>query len=100
MPEGLKASWVVCAACALLFATNDHAAAQGTPAFEVASIRREPSSDVPIGIRPIGPGGQFHAVMTVHDLVRVGYGAPLALLDSQVVGGPGWLKVRRRSCSP
>jgi hypothetical protein len=33
--------------------------------------------------------------MTVHDLVRVAYGAPLALLDSQVVGGPPWAKADR-----
>src|SRR5207249_4686464 len=31
----------------------------------------------------------------VHELVRVAYGAPLALLNSQVVGGPPWVDVDR-----
>jgi len=79
----------------LLLASCGYAAAQGALAFEVASIKRAVSPDVPSGIRPIGPGGQFHAVMTVHDLVRVAYGAPLALLDSQVVGGPAWANADR-----
>jgi uncharacterized protein (TIGR03435 family) len=69
--------------------------AQQAPSFEVASIKKVVSPDVPAGIRPIGPGGQFRAVITVHDLVRVAYGAPLALLESQVVGGPGWINVDR-----
>jgi hypothetical protein len=85
----------VVAAGLLLLSASDCAGAQDAPAFEVASIKRELSPDVPAGIRPIGAGGQFHAVTTVHDLVRVAYGAPLALLDSQVVGGPGWAKVER-----
>jgi uncharacterized protein (TIGR03435 family) len=85
----------VLATCLLLLTARHYGGAQGESAFEVASIKREPSSQVPVGIRPIGPGGQFHAVMTVHDLVRVAYGAPLALLDSQVVGGPGWINVDR-----
>jgi uncharacterized protein (TIGR03435 family) len=81
--------------CLLLLTARDHAGAQSAPAFEVASIKKIVSPDVPVGIRPIGPGGQFHAVLTVHDLVRVAYSAPLALLDSQVVGGPGWVNVDR-----
>jgi uncharacterized protein (TIGR03435 family) len=83
------------AAILLLLTTSGPAGAQVAPAFEVASIRKELSPDVPGGIRPLGPGGQFHAVITVHDLVRIAYGAPLALLESQVVGGPGWLKIDR-----
>jgi uncharacterized protein (TIGR03435 family) len=86
---------VVFATCLLALTARNHAGAQRTPAFEVASIKRQLSSEVPTGIRPIGPGGQFRAVMSVHDLVRVAYGAPLALLDSQIVGGPGWIKVDR-----
>lgn len=86
---------VVFAICLFALTARDYAVAQHTPAFEVASIKRELSSDIPTGIRPIGPGGQFRAVMNLHDLVRVAYGAPLALLDSQVVGGPGWIKADR-----
>jgi uncharacterized protein (TIGR03435 family) len=85
----------VFATCLLLLTARHYGGAQGESAFEVASIKKVVSADVPVGIRPIGPGGQFHAVMTVHDLIRVAYGAPLALLDSQVVGGPGWIKVDR-----
>jgi uncharacterized protein (TIGR03435 family) len=86
---------IVFATCLLALTACEYANAQSSPAFEVASIKRELSSEVPTGIRPIGPGGQFRAVMSVHDLVRVAYGAPLALLDSQVVGGPGWIKADR-----
>jgi uncharacterized protein (TIGR03435 family) len=85
----------VFATCLLLLTPRDYAGAQGAPAFEVASIKKVASPDVPVGIRPIGPGGQFHAVLTVRDLVRVAYSAPLARLDSQVVGGPGWVNVDR-----
>ncbi len=52
--------------------------AQPPAAFEVASVKKEISADVPGGIRPIGPGGQFRAVLTVHELVQRGTerGAP------------------------
>jgi uncharacterized protein (TIGR03435 family) len=66
-----------------------------SPAFEVASIKTGVSADVPAGIRPISAGGQFHAVLTLHDLVQAAYGAPLALLPSQVVGGPAWVTIER-----
>lgn len=66
-----------------------------SPAFEVASIKTGVSADVPAGIRPVSAGGQFHAVLTLHDLVQLAYGAPLALLPSQVVGGPAWVTIER-----
>src|SRR5215475_9321775 len=62
-----------------------------SPAFEVASVKAGVPADVPSGIRPVSAGGQFHAVLTLHDLVQVAYGTPLALLQSQVVGRPDWV---------
>jgi len=64
-------------------------------AFEVASVKADVPSDVPTGIRPVSAGGQFHAVLTLHDFVQVAYGTPLALLPSQVVGGPAWVATER-----
>ena len=64
-------------------------------AFDVASIKVGIPADVPMGIRPVSAGGQFHAVLTLHDLVQIAYGAPLALLPSQVVGGPDWVATER-----
>jgi uncharacterized protein (TIGR03435 family) len=66
-----------------------------SPAFEAASVKTGVPADVPAGIRPVSAGGQFHAVLTLHDLVQVAYGAPLALLPSQVVGGPRWVATER-----
>ena len=65
------------------------------PAFEVASVKAGVPPDVPTGIRPVSAGGQFHAVLTLHDLIQVAYGAPLALLPSQVAGGPAWVATER-----
>jgi len=58
--------------------------------FEVASIKSAVPADVVSGIRPVTAGGQFRAVLTLHDLIQVAYGSPLALLSSQIVGGPSW----------
>lgn len=66
-----------------------------TPAFEVASVKVGVPEDVPSGIRPVSAGGQFHAILTLHDLVQVAYGTPLALLPSQVIGGPAWVVSER-----
>ena len=66
-----------------------------SPAFEVASVKAGVPADVPSGIRPVAAGGQFHAVLTLHDLVQVAYGTPLALLPSQVIGGPAWVASER-----
>lgn len=64
-------------------------------AFEVASVKVGVPADGPYGIRPVSAGGQFHAILTLHDLVQVAYGTPLALLPSQVVGGPAWAASER-----
>src|SRR5215472_8808164 len=64
-------------------------------AFEVASVKVGVPADVPYGIRPVSAGGQFHAILTLHDLVQVAFGTPLALLPSQVIGGPAWVASER-----
>jgi hypothetical protein len=58
-----------------------------TPTFEVTSVKRSLEPDVQLGIRPI-VGGRFAATITVEMLIRVAYGYPLALIDSQIVGLP------------
>jgi len=63
--------------------------------FEVASVKTGVPSDVPTGIRPVTAGGQFRAVLTLHDLIQIAYGSPLALLPSQVIGGPDWVAKER-----
>jgi uncharacterized protein (TIGR03435 family) len=71
--------------------------AQVTPApraFEVASLKRV-TSDIPYGIRPVDPSGRFHAIITLHDLIRIAYGSPLALTESQIVDAPQWTKTDR-----
>jgi len=45
----------VFATCLLLLTARHYGGAQGESTFEVASIKREPSSQVPAGITPIGP---------------------------------------------
>jgi uncharacterized protein (TIGR03435 family) len=64
--------------------------AQRPLAFEIASIKIGVPADVVSGIRPVTAGGQFHAVLSLHDLIQVAYGSPLALLSAQIVGGPSW----------
>jgi uncharacterized protein (TIGR03435 family) len=71
------------------------ALAAQAPSFEVASIKTGVPADVPTGIRPVTAGGQFHAVLTLRDLIQVAYGSPLALLPSQIVGGPAWTASER-----
>jgi uncharacterized protein (TIGR03435 family) len=62
-----------------------------TPTFEVASVKRSVEPNVQLGIRPI-VGGRFAATITVEMLMRVAYGYPLALIDSQIAGLPSWAK--------
>ena len=83
-------------ACVLFLAVfpSGPAAAQAQPeaAFEVASIKRVESPDMSYGIRPIDPSGRFHAIITVRDLMMVAYGAPLALVESQIIDVPAWAR--------
>jgi uncharacterized protein (TIGR03435 family) len=71
------------------------AQAQPEPAFEVASIRKVVSPDVIYGIRPVDPAGRFHAIITVHDLIVIAYGSPLALVPAQIIDAPAWTKSDR-----
>jgi uncharacterized protein (TIGR03435 family) len=74
------------------------APAQATPAgaaFEVVSVKKVVSPEIGYGIRPVDPSGRFHAVITVHDLIGVAYGSPLALVASQIVDAPPWAKSDR-----
>lgn len=75
---------------ALLSALSSSAGAQA--AFEVTSIRKVVSPDVIYGIRPVDPAGRFHAIITVHDLIVIAYGSPLALVPAQVIDAPSWTK--------
>jgi uncharacterized protein (TIGR03435 family) len=62
-------------------------AAQGVPAFEVASVKPNKSGDgrVLLGVQP---GGRFTATnVTLRMLIRNAY----QLQDFQIAGGPGWL---------
>jgi uncharacterized protein (TIGR03435 family) len=62
------------------------------PAFEVASVKLNKTSNGPKGIRPVGPGGRFTATrLTLRELTRLAYGSPVALMADQVVGGPSWI---------
>lgn len=63
--------------------------------FEVTSVKRVVSPDIGYGIRPIDASGRFYAVITVYDLFRIAYGSPLALVESQVVDAPQWVKTDR-----
>jgi uncharacterized protein (TIGR03435 family) len=63
------------------------AADANSPAFEVASIKPNKSSDPPGGIGP-EPGGRFTARnMTLRALIRTAYN----LQDYQISGGPDWV---------
>ena len=80
---------------ALLATLSVAVAAQAPAAFEVASIRKVVSPDVIYGIRPVDPAGRFHAIITVHDLIVVAYGSPLALVPAQIIDAPAWTKSDR-----
>jgi uncharacterized protein (TIGR03435 family) len=63
-----------------------------SPAFEVASVKLNKSSNGPKGIRPVGPGGRFSATrLTLRELTRLAYGSPAALMADQVIGGSSWI---------
>jgi uncharacterized protein (TIGR03435 family) len=64
-------------------------------AFEVATIKSRVPADIASGIRPVTAGGQFRAVLTLHDLIRVAYGAPLALSPRRLSEGPSWVTGER-----
>jgi uncharacterized protein (TIGR03435 family) len=66
--------------------------AQSDAAFEVASVKRATEPGMIYGIRPIDPSGRFHAIITVRDLMMVGYGSPLALVESQIIDAPAWAR--------
>src|SRR5262245_10203000 len=60
-----------------------------TPAFEVASIKRNQSGDTSTFLN-ILPDGRFRAFnATVRDLIRAGYGFNYQAFH--IVGGPSWI---------
>lgn len=67
------------------------------PAFEVATVKRmQPGDSRQPGIQPLQPGGLWRAVgLTLREFVRLAYGNPVALLKSQIVGGPAWVDADR-----
>ena len=73
-----------------IFASVISAWAQSDPAFEVASVKKVTEPGMIYGIRPIEPSGRFYAIITVRDLIRVAYGAPLELVEAQLVDAPAW----------
>src|SRR5688572_6562465 len=81
---------------ALVWAQTVPSQASLPPAtFEVASVKRSLDTQAQPGIRPINRSGRFHAIVTVRMLIQVAYGYPLAILDSQIVGGPAWMNQDR-----
>src|SRR5687768_7749605 len=82
----------VVACLALMLGLASHPAAQfpAGPAFEVASVK--PSNPDVAGPSGMPVGGRFTASnLTLRDLVLRAYD----LVDSQLVGGPGWRASRR-----
>jgi uncharacterized protein (TIGR03435 family) len=70
---------------------QSQAADASGPAFEVASIKPNRSSDLPGRIGP-EPGGRFAATnATLRALIRTAYN----LQDSQIFGGPSWVNSDR-----
>jgi uncharacterized protein (TIGR03435 family) len=68
-----------------------------SPAFEVASLKQNKSTDGrQRGFAPVGPGGRVTIVgLTVRELLRIAYSSDAALLPSQIVGGPEWVDSER-----
>ena len=61
------------------------------PSFEVASVRRNHTGQMTGFSEDISPGGRFTARnLTVWNLIRFAY----HLRDSQMTGGPAWLKTQ------
>lgn len=58
----------------------------GAPRFEVASVRRDPTTDAGSYVRYL-PGGRLSASSWMKQVVQLAYG----MKDYQVTGGPGWL---------
>jgi uncharacterized protein (TIGR03435 family) len=65
--------------------------------FEVASVREnQPGDSRQHGLAPIGPGGRVTIVgLTARELMRLAYSPQVALLPSQIVGGPNWVDSTR-----
>jgi uncharacterized protein (TIGR03435 family) len=81
---------VVDTLCALRLRAQSPAVNSGSPAFEVASVRPNKSTEAR-GIR-LQPGGRFTALgIPLRDLIRIAYGLQTLLLPGQIVGGPDWL---------
>jgi bla regulator protein blaR1 len=63
--------------------------------FEVASIKRNTSSELPMRIGPIGRGSFMATNITLRELITMAYG----LRDFQLSGAPGWLASERYDVS-
>jgi len=63
------------------------------PAFEVASLKQNKSTDGrQRGFAPVGPSGRVTIVgLTLRELLRIAHSSDAALLPSQIVGGPEWV---------
>ena len=61
------------------------------PAFEAASIKRAPANEIRRGART-QPGGRLDVFnMTLRMLVRLAYESETRPIETQYVGGPGWI---------
>jgi uncharacterized protein (TIGR03435 family) len=66
-----------------------------TPAFEVASVKRNTSGTGPQVARML-PGGRAEARnFPLNMLIRIAYGTEALQTLGQVVGGPGWIRADR-----
>jgi uncharacterized protein (TIGR03435 family) len=64
-------------------------------AFEVASIKPNPSNDVPESIQVMPSGGIRMTGFRVSTLIRVVYAGTTVQRPDQIVGGPGWIGSER-----
>jgi uncharacterized protein (TIGR03435 family) len=81
----------------LAFATPVHAQTPDAPAFEVASVRENTSSETRRRIEVL-PGGQFNAInMTLREILSIAYPTEGGRFRhaNQLVGGPGWIESAR-----
>ncbi|HEV2647301.1 MAG TPA: TIGR03435 family protein [Acidobacteriaceae bacterium] len=78
----------VCMACVLSvgFSASSQMAVAPTASFEVASIRRDATTNAGSYIRYL-PGGRLSASSWIKQVIQLAYG----MKDYQVMGGPGWL---------
>ncbi len=98
MRPSLSAAFVAVILTAAAGATITKLGAQtagSEPAFEAASVKANKSGDNLVRIQ-IQPGGRFVATgVTVRMIIGIAYGAPQALPDSRIIGGPSWLGADR-----